>query len=95
MHLWTQVYWLHLDYLEVAAAALRCAAPFTALLYLEHWCKAAHGHLTLGAQDLLCQVWGCDLPPHALYHRLAEVSRDCPIQRPGTAASITLGGAHV
>ena len=54
----TQVYWLRLDYLEVAAAALRCAAPFTALLYLEHWAKAAHGRLTLGQQDMLGQVWG-------------------------------------
>ncbi len=43
-----QVYWLDVDYLAAAAAALRCGACFTALLYLEHWCEAAHGRLTLG-----------------------------------------------
>ncbi|KAK9825683.1 hypothetical protein WJX81_003257 [Elliptochloris bilobata] len=45
---WAQVYWLEVDYLAVAAAALRCGACFTALLYLEHWCEAAHGRLALG-----------------------------------------------
>ena len=51
-----QVYWLNLDYLEVARAALRCSAPFTAMLYVEYWCKAQYGRLTLLDVDLLTQV---------------------------------------
>ena len=42
-----QVYWLHIDYLQVAAAALRCGAPFTALLYVEHWCEERLGTGTM------------------------------------------------
>ncbi len=53
---WARVYWLEVDYLAVAAAALRCAACFTALLYLEHWCEAAHGRLTLGDDQPLAAV---------------------------------------
>ncbi len=51
-----QVYWLPLDYLSVARAALRCSAPFTAMLYVEYWCKAEYGRLKLEDVDLLKQV---------------------------------------
>lgn len=51
-----QVYWLNLDYLSVARAALRCSAPFTAMLYVEYWCKAQYGLLKLEDVDLLNQV---------------------------------------
>lgn len=51
-----QVFWLNLDYLKVARAALRCSAPFTAMLYLEYWCKAKYGRLMLLDVDLLNQV---------------------------------------
>ena len=33
------------DYLEVAAAAARCGAHFTALLYIEAWQEEHHGWL--------------------------------------------------
>ncbi|XP_074626555.1 serine-protein kinase ATM-like isoform X2 [Acropora palmata] len=34
---WDNNFWLELDYLEVASAAQRCSAYFTALLYTEIW----------------------------------------------------------
>ena len=34
---WDNNFWLDLDYLEVASAAQRCSAYFTALLYTEIW----------------------------------------------------------
>lgn len=34
---WDNNFWLDLDYLEVALAAQRCSAYFTALLYTEIW----------------------------------------------------------
>lgn len=40
-----QVYWVEADYLEVAAAAARCGAHFTALLYIEAWQEEQHGWL--------------------------------------------------
>lgn len=40
-----QVYWLDLDYLDTAAAALRCSALLSALQYLEEW--------SLDAQDAI------------------------------------------
>jgi hypothetical protein len=43
-----QVYWVDLDYLEVAAVAIQCRATFTALLYVEAWCEAKYGRLKLG-----------------------------------------------
>lgn len=45
-----------MDYLVVAAAALRCGACFTALLYLEHHCEAEHGRLVLGDDQPLAAV---------------------------------------
>ena len=44
---WRKPYWLDVDYLLVAAAALRCSAYFTALLYVEHWIEDEYGRLTL------------------------------------------------
>jgi len=35
--LWDNNFWLDLDYLDVASAAQRCSAYFTALLYTEIW----------------------------------------------------------
>ncbi|XP_067675130.1 serine-protein kinase ATM-like [Haliotis asinina] len=34
---WDDNFWLQLNYLEVAKAALFCSAPFTAILYAEIW----------------------------------------------------------
>ena len=51
-----QVYWLHVSYLQVAAAALRSGAQFTALLYLEHWCEERLGACTLEGVDITTQV---------------------------------------
>jgi serine-protein kinase ATM len=39
---WRKVYWVDLDYLQLAAAAVHCRAYFSALLYVEEWCKSAH-----------------------------------------------------
>ncbi|XP_068637362.1 serine/threonine-protein kinase ATM isoform X2 [Aristolochia californica] len=43
-----KVYWLPIDYLLVAEAAIRCGSYFTAMLYVEHWCEEHFGGLTLG-----------------------------------------------
>ncbi|KAG0604904.1 hypothetical protein M758_9G018000 [Ceratodon purpureus] len=48
---WQKVYWLQVDYLTTAGAAQRCAAYFTSILYVEHWCKDKFGSLTLGEPD--------------------------------------------
>lgn len=45
---WSKQYWLDVDYLLVAAAALKCNAYFTALLYVEHWIEEQNGRLHLG-----------------------------------------------
>ena len=50
---WASVYWLRCDYLDVAAAALRCSACFTALLYVEYWCEQRYGSMQLGEEDPL------------------------------------------
>ncbi len=42
-----QVYWLELDYLDIAEAALHCSATMTALLYIEEWFKEQHNQLSL------------------------------------------------
>lgn len=44
-----QVYWLRVDYLESAEAALHCSASMTALLFVEEWYKEHNGCLTLGS----------------------------------------------
>ncbi|PSC71129.1 serine threonine-kinase ATM isoform X1 [Micractinium conductrix] len=50
VQLWRKVYWVEVDYLELSAAAARCGAYFTALLYIEAWQEAQHGWLApLGA----------------------------------------------
>eukprot|EP00897_Mesotaenium_endlicherianum_P007959 jgi/Mesen1/7191/ME000371S06276 len=48
---WLTVYWLQVDYLTTARAAQRCGAYFTSILYIELWCEAHHGRLTLGEPD--------------------------------------------
>jgi hypothetical protein len=40
-----QVYWVDVDYLQLAAAAAQCGAHFTALLYIEAWQEEQHGWL--------------------------------------------------
>ena len=45
VELWRRVYWVEVDYLGLAAAAARCGAHFTALLYIEAWQEARHGWL--------------------------------------------------
>ena len=46
-NLWRKCYWLDIDYLLVASAALKCSAYFTALLYVEHWIEEEYGTLKL------------------------------------------------
>ena len=36
---WPKVFWLDLDYLEFATAAIQCRAYFSALVYIEQWCQ--------------------------------------------------------
>ncbi|KAH9331583.1 hypothetical protein KI387_003691, partial [Taxus chinensis] len=48
---WEKVYWLHIDYLLAAKAAIRCASYFTSVLYVEHWCEEHFESLTLGDPD--------------------------------------------
>ena len=64
---YTQVYWLNLDLLKVARAALRCSAPFTAMLYVEYWCKAKYKRLTLQDVDMLSQVTSCKHSSHVSF----------------------------
>ena len=45
---WSKQYWLDIDYLLVAGAALKCSAYFSALLYVEHWIEEQYGRLKLG-----------------------------------------------
>ncbi|CAI0398621.1 unnamed protein product, partial [Linum tenue] len=49
--LWDKVYWLSVDYLLVAKAAVLSGSYFTSIMYVEHWCKEHYGGLTLGAAD--------------------------------------------
>ncbi|KAL2608088.1 hypothetical protein R1flu_026661 [Riccia fluitans] len=58
---WKKVYWLHIDYLATARAAQQCAAHFTSVLYIEHWCEEAFGSLTLGPPDFSSDD---ELPAH-------------------------------
>lgn len=51
-----QVYWLDIDYLKVAEAALHCSASMTALLYVEEWYKEVHGRLIMGSDNHLNEV---------------------------------------
>lgn len=46
-----QVYWLELDYLDVAEAALHCSASMTALLYIEEWFKEQYKQLKLTSSN--------------------------------------------
>ncbi|GLJ18554.1 hypothetical protein SUGI_0330040 [Cryptomeria japonica] len=48
---WEKVYWLQIDYLLAAKAAIQCAAYFTSVLYVEHWCEEHFESLTLGEPD--------------------------------------------
>ncbi|KAJ3694312.1 hypothetical protein LUZ60_009792 [Juncus effusus] len=58
---WEKVYWLSIDYLEVAKASMRCASYFTAVVYVELWCEEHFNALTLGSPDFSYQEL---LPPH-------------------------------
>ncbi|KAG6545650.1 hypothetical protein Mapa_012835 [Marchantia paleacea] len=58
---WNKVYWLHIDYLATAKAAQQCAAYFTSVLYVEHWCEEMYGSLTLGPPDFSSDD---ELPAH-------------------------------
>lgn len=87
-----QVFWLRLDYLAVAAAALRCAAPFTALLFLEYWAKEHHGRLTLGEEDLLSEVEN-----HPLLGKMPSISRVIfrrPLRSLRASSSVTFHDAR-
>lgn len=48
-----QVYWVDVDYLDVAWAALSCSACFTALLYCELYCEETYGRLGRPEPSLL------------------------------------------
>ncbi|KAJ3700717.1 hypothetical protein LUZ61_004422 [Rhynchospora tenuis] len=71
---WDKVYWLPIDYLDVAKAAMRCGLHFTAVLYAELWCEEHFNTLTLGPPDFSHQEL---LPPHvdvlvAAYRQINE-----------------------
>ncbi len=40
---WRKVYWVDLDYLKLAEAAISCRAYFSSLIYVETWCEEANG----------------------------------------------------
>ncbi|CAA7402290.1 unnamed protein product [Spirodela intermedia] len=55
------VYWLSIDYLVVAKAAIHCGSYFTAVMYVEYWCEENFNCLTLGSPDFSNLE---SLPPH-------------------------------
>ncbi|XP_072965614.1 serine/threonine-protein kinase ATM isoform X2 [Typha angustifolia] len=48
---WKKVYWLSVDYLVVAKAALRCSSYFSTVMYVELWCEEHFNCLALGSPD--------------------------------------------
>lgn len=46
---WRKVYWVDVDYLEVARAAIQTRAPLTAILLVEHWVESQAGTIALNA----------------------------------------------
>ncbi|GAB2269841.1 hypothetical protein Dimus_004759 [Dionaea muscipula] len=48
---WDKVYWLSVDYLDVARSAISCGSYFTSVMYVEHWCEDYFNNLTLGNPD--------------------------------------------
>ncbi|XP_008453086.1 serine/threonine-protein kinase ATM isoform X2 [Cucumis melo] len=48
---WDKVYWLSIDYLIVAKAAIYSGSYFTSVMYVEHWCEEHFGCLSLGTPD--------------------------------------------
>lgn len=48
---WKKVYWLSIDYLQVAKSAIHCGSYFTSVMYVEHWCEEQFNSLTLGNPD--------------------------------------------
>ncbi|XP_050879903.1 serine/threonine-protein kinase ATM isoform X2 [Lathyrus oleraceus] len=48
---WEKVYWLSVDYLLVAKAAVSCGSYFTSVMYVEHWCEEEFKALTVGGPD--------------------------------------------
>lgn len=86
--LWLKSYWLDIDYLLVAKAAMKCRAPFTALLYTEHWLEAQHGRLVLDDMQRSGQVrieasdqsFKLLLPSYSMQHVKASiVAHPCTI----------------
>ncbi|KAJ8476072.1 hypothetical protein OPV22_019799 [Ensete ventricosum] len=61
MSSWKKVYWLSIDYLMVAKAAIHCGSYFTAIMYVEHWCEEHFNGLQLGCPDFSQLEL---LPPH-------------------------------
>ncbi|MCH93214.1 serine/threonine protein kinase ATM, partial [Trifolium medium] len=45
---WEKVYWLSIDYLLVAKAAVSCGSYFTSVMYVEHWCEERFNAMTIG-----------------------------------------------
>ncbi|KAH7622345.1 putative Serine/threonine-protein kinase ATM [Nannochloris sp. 'desiccata'] len=75
---WRKVYWVDLDYLILAEAAIACRAYFSALMYVETWCEEANrGRLGLPpaesqprrgeADALLLQIFSNIEEPDGLY----------------------------
>ncbi len=75
---WRKVYWVDLDYLKLAEAAISCRAYFSALMYVETWCEHANnGRLALPsveteprraeADALLLQIYSNIEEPDGLY----------------------------
>nr|XP_012571741.1 serine/threonine-protein kinase ATM isoform X3 [Cicer arietinum] len=48
---WEKVYWLSVDYLLVAKAAVSCGSYFTSMMYVEHWCEEQFKAMSVGGPD--------------------------------------------
>jgi serine-protein kinase ATM len=75
---WRKVYWVDVDYLKLAEAAIASRAYFSALIYVETWCEEANGgRLALPlvetqprrveADALLLQIFSSIEEPDSLY----------------------------
>ena len=70
---WPRVYWIDLDYLHVADAAVQCRAHFSALMYIETWCEVANlGVLGLPSVEMQPRRAEADALLLQIYSRIEE-----------------------
>jgi len=56
---WDNNFWLQVDYLQLAKAALNVSSYFTCLLYVEVWAEIMRSVAALSADALVQLFWHC------------------------------------